>query len=412
MEYQESERSRNVADRVQSFMDSEILPRERDALGKGDLITKAEIEEYWEMAKQRDLFAPQMPSQYGGQGLGFRDMLSSFEQVGRSIVGPRAIRADGPDEGNMHLLKLSGTSEQKETWLGPLVQGDLTSGFSMTEPMPGGGSDPKMLRTTARKDGDEWVINGHKWWTTNGMHADFFLLMARTDLDAHPYEGSSIIIVPADVDGVRIVRNIPHLGGKGITEYNRGHAEIKYENVRVPIENTLGEEGGGFKAAQMRLGGGRLTNCMRFSGMANRALEIAKAYLLNREAFGEKLADKQTLRHRVAKAETKLHAIRTMIRHAARELDRHEARTETAMAKMYTAEVTNEILDLCVQCCGANGIGKDLPIAHFYEYVRPFRIGDGGDEVHLRSIAKEAFKDVDMTEIQNVRQFDESLDLT
>jgi acyl-CoA dehydrogenase len=412
MKYHDSERATEVATRVEAFMEEEVLPREREALRTGDQVTKAELEEFWEKARTRDLFAPQMPTEYGGQGLGFRDMLPSFEQVGRSLIGAQVIRADGPDEGNMHLLKQIGTERQKETRLQPLVQGEISSGFSMTEPMQGAGSDPKMLKTTARKDGDEWVLNGHKWWTTDGMHADILFVMARTNLDDHPYEGSSILIVPADADGVTVVRNIPHLGGQGITAYERGHAEIKYEDVRIPVENILGEEGEGFKSAQLRLGGGRLTNCMRFSGMAERALEIAKAYMQRREAFGDSLAEKQSLRHRVSEAETDLHAVRTMVRHAARELDRSEARIETSMAKMYAARVTNEILDLAVQCCGANGIGKDLPIAHFYESVRPFRLGDGGDEVHLRTIARHAFDDVDDTDIENVRTFDEELDLT
>lgn len=159
-----------------------------------------------------------MPEGYGGQGLGFQDMLPSFEQVGRSIIGAMSIRANAPDEGNMHTLEMVGTDAQKEEWLRPLVQGEISSGFSMTEPMQGGGSDPKMLKTSAVKDGDEWVINGHKWWTSGGKQSDFLLVMARTDFDAHPYAVTSIILVPTDADGVNIVCNIPHLGGHGIRE--------------------------------------------------------------------------------------------------------------------------------------------------------------------------------------------------
>lgn len=407
MEYHDSETATDVADRVQAFMDEVVLPREREALSTGETITNDEIEEFWELAKDRGLFAPQMPEEYGGQGLAFQDMLPSFEQVGRSLIGALSIRANAPQEGNMHTLEMVGTEEQKEKWLRPLVQGEISSGFSMTEPMQGGGSDPKMLRTTAEKDGDEWVINGHKWWTSDGMNADFLLVMARTNLDAHPYEGTSIILVPTDADGVNIVRNVPHLGGHGITEREGGHAEIKYENVRVPVENTVGREGQGFQVAQMRLGGGRLTHCMRYSGMAERSLDIAKAYLHEREGFGESLADKQALRHRIADSETRLHAARTMVRHAARELDRSDARIEVAMAKMYTANVTNDIIDLAVQCCGGNGIGKDLPLAHFYEHVRAFRIVDGADEVHRRSIARDAFENIKEEEIQHIPRFDE-----
>ena len=406
MEYHDSEKAEEVAGRVEAFMEEEVLPREREALRTGDRISFEELEEFWEMAKDRDLFAPQAPEKYGGQGLDFRDMLPAFEQVGRSLFGARAIRANAPDEGNMHTLEIGASEEIKEEYLRPLVQGDMWSCFSMTEPMGGGGSDPKMLQTTAEKDGDEWVINGHKWWSSQAKIADFLLVMARTDPDAHPYSGTSIILVPTDTDGVDIVRNYPVLGGHGIMETEFGHAEIKYDNVRVPVENTIGEENEGFRLAQLRLGGGRLTHCMRYSGMAERALDVAKAYMAEREAFGSPLADKQALRHRIADAETKLHAARTMSRHAARELDDSDARIEVAMAKMYTANVTNEIIDLAVQCCGGNGIGKDLPLAHFYEEVRAFRIFDGADEVHRRSIARNAFEDLKPEEVEHVLRFD------
>jgi len=405
LDYYDSEKAEEVAERVERFMEEEVLPAERRALRTGEKISDDQIEEFWEMAKERDLFAPQVPEEYGGQGLGFRDMLPSFEQVGRSLIGAISIRANAPDEGNMHTLEIGASEEIKEEYLHPLVQGEMSSAFSMTEPIGGGGSDPKMLQTTAEKDGDEWVIDGHKWWTSGGANADFLLVMARTDTDAHPYAGTSIILVPTDTDGVEIVRNVPHLGGHGITETAYGHAEVKYDSARVPVENTIGEEGGGFRLAQLRLGGGRLTHCMRYSGMAERALGVAKAYMSEREAFGSKLSEKQALRHRIADAETRLHAARTMVRHAAKELDHSDARTEVAMAKVFTANVTNEIMDLAVQCCGANGIGKDLPIAYFYENVRAFRIVDGADEVHRRSIAREAFEDLPSEEVEHVLRY-------
>jgi acyl-CoA dehydrogenase len=412
MEYHDSEKATEVASRVEAFMEEEVLPREREALRTGELVTEEEVQEFWEMAKERDLFAPQVPTEYGGQGLDFQDMLPSFEQVGRSLLGALSIRANAPQEGNMHTLEIAGTDEQKEEYLRPLVQGEIRTGFSMTEPREGAGSDPKMLKTTARKDGDEWVINGHKWWTSDGYNADVLLVMARTDMDEHPYAGTSLILVPTDAEGVEIVRNVPHLGGHGIVDIERGHAEVKYDDVRVPEENLLGEKDEGFRLAQLRLGGGRLTHCMRYSGMAERALEISKAYLQERQGFDESLAEKQALRHRIADAETELHAARTMVRHAARELDDSDARIEVAMAKTFTANVTNEIMDLAVQCLGGNGIGKDLPVAHFYESVRPFRIVDGADEVHRRTIARDAFEDVYDEDMENVPRFDADLDMT
>ncbi|MFD1514727.1 acyl-CoA dehydrogenase family protein [Halomarina rubra] len=407
MEYHDSEKAQEVAGRVEAFMDEVVLPLEREMLATGDTISNDELAELWEMAKERDLFAPQMPEEYGGQGLDFADMLPSFEQVGRSLIGAHSIRANAPQEGNMHTLEMVGTEEQKEEYLRPLVQGEMTSGFSMTEPMQGGGSDPKMLQTTAIKDGDEWVVNGHKWWTSDGWDADFFLVMARTDLDEHPYAGTSIILVPRETEGVELVRNVGHLGAPELLEASGGHAEIKYNDVRVPVENTVGEEGKGFQIAQMRLGGGRLTHCMRYSGMAERALEISKAYLSEREGFGSDLAEKQTLRQRIADAETKLHMARCGVRHAARELDRSEARIEVAMSKVYTANVCNEIMDLAVQCLGANGVANDLPVAAFYGDVRAFRLFDGPDEVHRRTIARHAFEDVATEEIEHALRFDE-----
>jgi acyl-CoA dehydrogenase len=407
MEYHDSEKATEVATRVEAFMEAEVLPREREALRTGDLIDFDELGDFWEQAKERDLFAPQAPEEYGGQGLDFRDMLPAFEQVGRSLFGARSIRANAPDEGNMHTLEIGANDRIKEEYLRPLVQGDMWSCFSMTEPMGGGGSDPKMLQTTAEKDGDEWVIDGHKWWSSQAKIADFLLVMARTDPDAHPYEGASIILVPKDTDGVELVRNYDTLGGHGVMETEFGHAEIDYDDVRVPVENTIGEENEGFRLAQLRLGGGRLTHCMRYAGMAKRALTIAKTYMEEREAFGGTLAEKQALRHRIADAETNLHAARTMTRHAARELDRSDARIEVAMAKTFTANVTNEAIDLAVQCCGGNGIAKDMPLAHFYEDVRAFRIFDGADEVHRRTIARDAFEDTAPEELENVLRFGE-----
>ncbi len=413
MEYHDSEKAKTVASRVEAFMEEEVLPREREALRERDPVTRRELEEFWRQAKERDLFAPQVPKEYGGQGLGFRDMLPSFEQVGRSLLGPISIRAHAPQEGNMHTLEMVGSEQQKENWLRPLVQGEISSGFAMTEPQQGAGSDPKMLKTTAQKDGDEWVINGHKWWTSDGYEADFLLVMARTDLDAHPYEGTSIILVPTETRGVELVRDIPHLGHyEELMDFRRGHAEFKFDGVRVPVENTVGPEGAGFAIAQKRLGGGRLTHCMRYSGMAQRSLNIAKAYIKHRQGFDGSLSEKQALRHRIADAETELHAARTMVRHAARELDQSDARIEVAMAKMFTANVTTDAVDLALQCCGGNGIGKDLPIAYFYEAIRPFRIVDGADEVHRRTIARDVFENVSEEDMANIVEFDPKLDKT
>ncbi|WP_458209962.1 acyl-CoA dehydrogenase family protein [Haladaptatus sp. NG-SE-30] len=403
MEYDDTDRATEFATRTREFIDEIVIPVEREALGNGPVGDEA-IRELREAAREYDVYAPHLPEEYGGHGLSYREMLPVFEAAGRSLLGPTAIRVDAPDEGNMHTLELFGTDEQKERWLRPLVAGDARSGFSMTEPSPGAGSDPKMIRTTAEKDGDEWVIDGHKWWTTQGTEADVLIVMARTDPDVHPYQGCSLFLVPTDTPSVEVVRDIPHLGG-GLT--GMGHAEIKYENVRVPDDALLGTLDEGFKHAQQRLGPARLTHCMRFSGMAERALDVAKAYVSDREAFGTPLSEKQDLRFTVAEAETQLHAARTMVRHAARAIEAgDEARVPVSMAKVFTANVVQTVIDDCVQLCGGSGIGKDLPLADFYENVRQFRIVDGADEVHKRVIARNAFENVDSSEIENIPTYD------
>ena len=403
MEYNDSETARDLAERARAFMDEVVLPTERAQPG-GEPVGEETIADLREQARERDLYAPQIAEEYGGMGMDFRDVLPLFEQAGRSILGAPAMRVDAPDEGNMHTFELVGTDEQNEEYLKPLVAGDISSGFSMTEPMDGGGSDPKMLRTTAEKDGDEWVINGHKWWTTQGSAADVLLVMARTNEDAHPYEGCSFFLVSPDVDGVEIVRDIPYVGASVVGE---SHAEIKYDNVRVPEANLLGELDQGFQHAQQRLGPARLTHCMRFSGMATRALDVAKAYLSEREGFGSPLADKQALRYEIAEAETRLHAVRATVRDAADKIAAgEEARIEVAMSKVFAANATQDAIDTALQCCGGNGIGKDLPIGDFYEAVRAFRIVDGADEVHKRVIARDAFEDVDEAELEALTRYD------
>lgn len=404
MEYDDTERATEFAARTREFIDEEVIPVEREVLGSGP-VSDDTVADLRDAARERDLYAPHLPEEYGGQGLSYRDMLPVFEAAGRSLLGPAAIRVDAPDEGNMHTLELVGTDEQKERWLEPLIAGEIRSGFSMTEPIQGGGSDPKMLETEAEKDGNEWVIDGHKWWTTQGAEADVLIVMARTDQEAHPYEGCSLFLVPADTPGLEIVRNIPHVGGEvtGIS-----HAEIKYNDVRIPEENLLGELNEGFTHAQERLGPARLTHCMRYSGMADRALDVAKAYISEREAFGGPLADKQALRFTIAEAETNLHAVRTMVRHAAREIDAGgEARIPVAMAKVFAANTVQEVIDDCIQLCGGNGIGKDLPLADFYENVRQFRIVDGADEVHKRVIARDALSEIDTEETEPITRYGE-----
>jgi acyl-CoA dehydrogenase len=403
MEYHDSERATELAERARAFMDEVVIPTEAEYLGDGPVPDDV-IEDLREEARDRDVYCPQIDEAHGGMGEAFRDVLPLFEQAGRSLLGALAMRVDAPDEGNMHTLELVGTEEQKEEWLEPLVAGEIRSAFSMTEPSPGAGSDPKMMQTRAEKEGDEWMINGHKWWTTQGSEADVLIVMARTNMDAHPYEGTSLFLVPTDADGVNVVRDIPHLGPDLV---HAAHAEIEYDDVRIPEENLLGELNVGFVHAQERLGPARLTHCMRYSGMAMRSLNVAKAYMQQRDAFGEKLSEKQSTRHRIADMEIRLHAARTMIRHAAREItEGKEARLPVSMSKVFAANTTQEAIDLAVQATGGSGISRDLPLADFYESVRAFRIVDGADEVHRRTVARHAFdEDLEDPALANLPRF-------
>jgi acyl-CoA dehydrogenase len=404
MEYNDSEAGRELGERARKFVDEIVLPVEREHTGEG-AVSDGVIEELREEARERDVYCPQIDEEHGGLGYDFRDVLPLFEQAGRSLLAERAMRVAAPDEGNMHTIELVGTEAQKEEWLEPLVAGEINSAFSMTEPAPGAGSDPKMMQTKAEKDGDEWVINGHKWWTTQGSESDVLIVMARTDMDAHPYNGTSLFLVPTDADGVDIVRDIPHIGPSIV---HSSHAEIKYNDVRIPEENLLGTENEGFTHAQQRLGPARLTHCMRYSGMAQRALDVAKAYLSEREAFGGSLADKQGPRFDITDEEIRLHAAGTMVRDAAEKIARgEEARHEVSASKVFTANVAQDAIDTALQLCGGSGMSKDLPIADFYASVRSFRIVDGADEVHKRTLAREFFSDVDPEEVSEVPTFGE-----
>lgn len=402
MHYEDSATATEFATRVEAFMDEVVLPAERELTGAA---SASLVESLREEARARDIYAPQMPEEYGGQGLDFRDALPSFEQAARSELGELALHLDAPDEATMHMLELLGTEKQKRERLAPLVAGDVRSAYAMTEPMQGGGADPTMLRTTGERDGDGWVLNGHKWWITNGSEAAFFVVMARTDPDVHPYEGSSMLIVPANADGLEIVRDIPHMGGPIV---GRVHSEILFDDVRVPDAAVLGEVGDGFTHAQHRMVPARLTQCMRFVGKSRRALDVAEAFMSEREVFGDTLADKQAPRFDVAEAETKLHTAALLTRNAARAYAAGEqARFETAMSKYYVMNVAQEVIDTAMQFCGGNAIGYDLPLAGFYQLVRILRIADGPDEVQKRVIARDALEEVDEREIEHVSRFGE-----
>jgi acyl-CoA dehydrogenase len=321
------------------------------------------------------------------------------EILGQSPYAPVVFGNNAPDSGNAELLAVgieaSGDESQRAQWLQPLLDGTLRSAFSMTEPDTAG-SDPTLLQTSAVRDGEEWVINGHKWFTSNGSVADFLIVMAVTNPDVHPYSGSSMIIVPVDTPGVDIVRDVstmedPH------TPYGRfgNHAEIKYVDVRVPLANLIGVEGSGFVLAQHRLGPGRIHHCMRWLGQSRRAFDMLCERAVSRYAHGSMLAEKQTIQNWVADSLAEMTAARLMTLYAAWKMDEEgasAARVEIAMIKYYGAGVLYNVIDRAIQVHGALGFSTDLPLESMYRQARAARIYDGPDEVHKVTVARQTLK--------------------
>ncbi|HEX2170888.1 MAG TPA: acyl-CoA dehydrogenase family protein, partial [Dehalococcoidia bacterium] len=308
------------------------------------------------------------------------------EILGRSPYAPRIFGCQAPDTGNAEILHVFGSPAQKAQWLQPLVAAEIRSCISMTEPDVAG-SDPTTLRTTAVRDGDEWVINGHKWFTTAAEGATFAIVMALTDPEAEPHRRMSLIIVPTDTPGFRIVRPVSVMGhvGRGHTT----HCEVRYEDCRVPVTNVLGNPGDGFRIAQKRLGPGRIHHCMRWLGQARRAFELMCRRALVREAFGSKLAEKQTIQNWIADSAAEIQASRLLTLQAAHKIDQgDEARVEISIIKFYGAKMLHDVIDRAIQVHGALGVSDDTPLAEMYRNARSARIYDGPDEVHRMVVAR------------------------
>jgi acyl-CoA dehydrogenase len=390
MDFDYPQHVKDITHRVREFIDSEVIPVETRLRQTGSELTVDELQQLRKKARKARLWAPTMPPDMGGMGLNIMEFTPVLEAAGRSMLGPLALHCAAPDEGNMHLLNMFVNDEQRERYLKPLVAGEIFSAFSMTEPPPGAGSDPRMIQTQATRDGDEWVINGHKWFTSNGEVASFLIIMAQTDPDVHPYQGCTLFLAPIDTPGIEIVRDVPTMGLKDFG----GHVEIKYNNLRVPHSAILGKEGEGFALTQHRLSPARLTHCMRWTGIAQRALEIAIQYATEREAFGDTLSGHQSIQWMIADSATELHMGRLMIQNTAWLLAQGEqARVESSMAKVHVAETVNRVLDRAIQICGGTGISRDLPLSSWYEAARAFRIYDGASEVHRMVIARNFIKE-------------------
>lgn len=378
-----------LRERVKSFVRDEIIPHEVTT-GEAEIITPELLAELRRKAKDAGLYGVQLPQEYGGLGLGTIGMCVVFEQAGRSFLAALAMNCAAPDEGNMHLLSLYANAEQREMYLRPLVEGEMRSCFAMTEPAPGAGSDPTMLKTRAVKVAGGWEINGHKWFTSGAMGASVAITMAITNPDVSAHEGATMFLVPCDAKGFEIVRAIPVMGSHALG----GHCEVTYTNVFVPDAAVLGNIGAAFKMAQVRLAPARLTHCMRWIGVAQRSLEIATGRAVEREAFGKKLSEHQAIQWMIADSEIDLHAARMMVMHAAWKHEQgDEIRRESSICKVFVAEAINRVIDRAVQICGALGVAHDTPLADFYQHARAFRIYDGASEVHRMVIAREVIKE-------------------
>jgi acyl-CoA dehydrogenase len=380
-------------DWMAEFVREEIWPMETLDLDM-EQIDRA-VAPLQEKVKERNLWAAHLDPELGGQGYGQVKLGLMHEILGTSPYAPLAFGNQAPDSGNSEILALAGTPEQKERWLHPLLAGDLKSAFSMTEPETAG-SDPTLLQTRAVRDGDEWVIDGHKWFSSNASIADFLIVMVVTDPDARPYQRASMIIVPTDTPGVDIVRDVPTMehpeGGFG--RYG-GHAEIHYRDVRVPAENLLGAEGAGFLIAQQRLGPGRIHHCMRWIGVSKRAFDMLCERSLYREAHGSVLAKKETVQNWIADSAAEMQAARLMTLHAAWKMDTEgasAARQEIALIKFYGANVLCTVIDRALQAHGSLGYSTDLPLEAMYRYARAARFYDGPDEVHRASVARQILR--------------------
>lgn len=316
-------------------------------------------------------------------GLSMVGQAVMYAEANYSIFGPCCFNCAAPDDGNMRVLEAIGTEAQKERWLRPMVRDGLRGAIAMTEPHPGGGSDPTMIRTTATRRGNEWVISGHKWFITGAGWADFFITIARTSDE--PRRELTTFIVPREAEGFELVRKVPIMG----PEEHGGHCEIKFHDVVVPEENILLEPGRGMRVAQTRLVPARLTHCMRWLGLCERAMDIARDYITRREAFGSLLADHEAVQLMMGDVAKDIHIGKLLVLHAAWCLDEGKrATTEVSMAKVFVANLLHKAVDTAIQLNGARGYSKDTPLEWIYRYARQARILDGADEVHKMIFAR------------------------
>ncbi|MEO8876117.1 MAG: acyl-CoA dehydrogenase family protein [Polyangiaceae bacterium] len=379
---------------MREVVDGDLIPLEPELLAsKSFRSLEPKLEVVRAKVKKLGLWAPQVPKEAGGMGLTLMEHARVSEELGRSPLGHYAFNCQAPDAGNMEILLQFGTEPQKEKFLKPLLAGDVRSCFAMTEP-DRAGSNPTWLDTRARKEGDDYVIDGTKWFTSGADGAAFAIVMAVTTPDASPHLRASQILVPADTPGYRIVRNISVMGEAG--DSYGSHSEVAFENCRVPRSNLLGEEGAGFLIAQERLGPGRIHHCMRWMGISERAFDLMCTRAAKRELSpGKPLGTKQMVQDFIAESRAEIDAARLMVMHAAWTMEHqgaHAAREEISLIKFFAARVLQHVVDRAIQVHGALGMTDDTILAYFFRHERAARIYDGADEVHKSLVAKRILK--------------------
>ncbi|GAA3739388.1 acyl-CoA dehydrogenase family protein [Salinactinospora qingdaonensis] len=395
MDFALSPKARDYLANMQEFMDDHVYPAEpvyhqwRAEAGPDDHSLPPVVEELKAEARKRglwNLFLPEVG------GLSVLDYAPLAELSGRSVLAPQAMNCSAPDTGNMEVLHMFGTEDQRKQWLEPLLDGAIRSAFAMTEPDVAS-SDATNIATSIARDGDDYVINGRKWWISGAAdpRCEIFIVMGKTDPDGPTHRQQSMILVPRDTPGVEIVRHLPVFGYQD----REGHSEIRFTDVRVPAANLIGNEGDGFRIAQARLGPGRVHHCMRALGVAERALELMSRRALGRVAFGRPLADQGVVREQIAESRLAIEQARLLVLKTAWLIDTQgvkAAQTEIAAIKVAAPRAALETLDRAIQVHGGGGVSDDFPLAEMYAHTRAMRLFDGPDEVHLRSLARTELK--------------------
>ncbi|HTP21746.1 MAG TPA: acyl-CoA dehydrogenase family protein [Solirubrobacteraceae bacterium] len=396
MDFEFSDRCNELRDRLLAFMDEHVYPAEpvyhEQLVASGDPHSHPPVMEELKARAQElglwNLFLPHPNPEYGAPGLSNTDYAPLAEIMGRSHIAPEACNCAAPDTGNMEVLALFGTPEQKERWLRPLLDGEIRSAFAMTEPAVAS-SDATNIELRIDRDGDEYLLNGRKWWISGAMRerCKILIVMGKTDPGASPFQQQSMILVPPETPGLQVLRNLPVFGYVD----QESHAELLFEDVRVPASNLVSEEGHGFLIAQARLGPGRIHHCMRTIGAAERALELMCARAASRVTFGQAVAERANIQDWIAESRIEIDMARLLTLRAAWLMDtvgNKHARTEIAAIKVAAPRVALKVIDRAIQVYGGAGVSDDFPLASMYAHLRTLRLADGPDEVHKRSIAR------------------------